>query len=189
MQTFIFSIPFILFYAVFFGSSMKIADLLGEHGLRWFKGSALLFGTLFGIFGTLMIFSSNILANFFIAMLIHWILRYRVDRFEHGFAGAIMLTAFLINLNNFTIDWFLFWIVLILYSVHGLLNDMADRKEIMGFIAKYVESNSHYFTIPIILMLFSISYWIVLAVSALHIVSYETTKHYGMKLVEKQNMR
>ena len=68
----LFSIPMIILYAILFGSTMKIADLLGEHGLRWFKGSALLFGILFGSFGALMILSNNFLAHFFIAMLIQY---------------------------------------------------------------------------------------------------------------------
>lgn len=185
----LFIIPLIFLYAVIFGSAMKITDLLGEHGLKWFKGGALLFGILFGSFGALLILSNNLLANFFIAMLIHWVLRYRIDSFEHGIAGAIMLTTFVLNLPNFIFDKLLFFVVLISYSVHGLLNDMADRKEIRGFIAKYAESNSHYFTVPIILMFFNFNYWIVLAVSALHVISYETTKYFGMKLVKKQRRK
>lgn len=176
-----FSIPMIIIYALVFGSTMKIADLLGEHGLKWFKGSKIIFGFLYGGFGALMILSGNILSNFFIAMLIHWILRYRIDRLEHGFAAAIMLTAFVLNIPNFIFNPIIFWVVLITFSIHGLLNDMADRKEIKGFIAKYAESNSHYFTIPIILMIINLSWWIILVVSACHIVSYETTKYIAKK--------
>jgi hypothetical protein len=34
------------------------------------------------------------------------------------------------------------------FSIFGLINDMADRKEIKGFIAKLGESQFHYFVVP-----------------------------------------
>lgn len=181
MTGLLFSTPLLLIYAVLFGTTMKMADLLDEHGLRLFKGSALLFGILWGGFGALMILGNTFVANFFIAMLIHWILRYRIDYLNHGTAASIMLIAFLYNLPSFTIDWLLFLVIFIGYSAHGLLNDAADRKEIRGIFAKYFKSNLHYITIPLILTMINPLYWIVLAISVLHIVSYEVTKHLGMK--------
>jgi hypothetical protein len=103
-MNYLFSLPLIVLYAILFGSTMKIADLLGEHGLKWVKGSTLLLGIIFGSFGAMLILSSNILANFFIAMLIHWTLRYRIDSLEHGFAGAIMFSTFVLNLSSFTFN-------------------------------------------------------------------------------------
>lgn len=172
-----FTTPMIILYAVLFGFTMKMADLLGEHGLKWFKGSALVFGILFGSFGALMILSDNILANFFIAMLIHWTLRFRIDSLEHGFAGAIMFTTFVLNLSNFIFNPFVFWITLIPFSIFGLLNDIADKKKIKGFIDKLAESQLHYFIFPLILLMINIEYGIILIVSLGHIFSYETTKY------------
>ena len=100
----LFSVPMLLVYSVLFGLTMKIADLLDEHGLKLFKGSALLFGILWGGFGAMMILGNNILANFFLALLIHWILRYRIDHLNHGVAASIMLIVFLYNLPNFAIN-------------------------------------------------------------------------------------
>ncbi len=185
MTEILFATPLLLLYAVLFGCTMKIADLLNEHGLKSFRGSKLVFGAAWGIFGALMAVGNNFLAIFVVAMVIHWVLRYRADCLSHGIAGAIILITFLFNLPNFTMDWLLFAVVFITYSVHGLLNDAADRKEIRGFWARYFGSNSHYFTVPIILTIINPAYWIVLAVSILHILSYETTKHYGMKYIEK----
>ena len=42
----LFSIPMILLFALLYGVTMKIADLLNEHGFKWFKGSAIIFGLL-----------------------------------------------------------------------------------------------------------------------------------------------
>ena len=179
----VFTLPLLLLYPILFGSTMKIADLLDEHGLKLFRGSNLLFGALYGIFGALMILGNNVLTNLLIALLIHWILRFRIDYLNHGLAGSIMLIAFVYAIPGFVFDWFLFWIILIAYSIHGLMNDAADRGKIKGKLAKYFESNSHYFTVPLILTIINSAYWIVLAFSVLHIVSYETTKHFLMKRI------
>jgi hypothetical protein len=157
---------------------MKMADLLGEHGLKWFKSSALLFGILFGISGSLLILNDNILANFFIALLIHWVLRFRIDSSEHGVAGAIMFTTFVLNLNSFVLNPLIFWITLITFSIFGLLNDAADRKDIKGFVAKLAKSQFHFFMVPLILIFFDISYWIILIASFSFIISYEAIKFF-----------
>lgn len=181
MVEFFFSTSMLLIYAVLFGITLKIADLLDEHGLKLFRGSALLFGILWGTFGALSILGNSLLANFFLALLIHWILRYRIDYLNHGIGASIILLLFLYNLPNFTVDWLLFLVIFITYSLHGLLNDMADRGEIRGIFAKYFRSNSHYFTIPAILAIINPAYWIVLAASALHVISYEATKYIAEK--------
>ena len=128
-----------------------------------------------------MILSSNVLANFFIAMLIHWTLRYRIDSLEHGFAGAIMFTVFVLNLAVFTFNPLIFWTVLIPFSIFGMINDAADRKQVKGFIAELGESQATYFIIPLILLIININYWIILVVSMGHILSYETTKYFFKK--------
>lgn len=184
MVEILFSIPMLLLYSVLFGITVKIADLLDEHGLKLFKGSALLFGVICGGFGALLILGNNLLANFFLALLIHWILRYRIDHLNHGIAASIMLLVFLYNLPNFTVDWLLFLTIFVIYSIHGLLNDATDRKEIRSIAAKYFELNSHYFWVPLILTIINPMYWIVLAASVLHVVFYETTKHLGMKHIK-----
>lgn len=129
----------------------------------------------------MMILSSNVLANFFIAMLIHWTLRYRIDSLEHGFAGAIMFTVFVLNLAVFTFNPLIFWTVLIPFSIFGMINDAADRKQVKGFIAELGESQATYFIIPLILLIININYWIILVVSMGHILSYETTKYFFKK--------
>lgn len=92
----------VLFLSIAFGVTMKIADLLDEHGLKLFKGASLMFGFLWGIIGALLIFDNNILANFILAMLIHWILRYRIDYLNHGIAVSIILFGFVYALPNFS---------------------------------------------------------------------------------------
>ena len=92
-----------------------------------------------------------------------------------------MFTVFVLNLHNFAFDSLIFWPILIPFSIFGLLNDMADRKEVRGGIAKLAELQLHYFIIPLILLIVNVEYWIILVVSLAHIISYESIKHFFKK--------
>ncbi len=137
----------ILILSAFFGFALKMADLLDEHGLKLFKGSALFFGILWGIAGAIFILSNNILASFFIAILLQWILRNRIDYLNHGIAASIMLIIFFYNLPDFTMDWALFLTIFISYSIFGLLNDASDRGQVKGKLGKFFKLNAHLLTL------------------------------------------
>ncbi len=51
----LFSLLLVLIFASLYGVTMKVADLLNEHGLKLFRGSAILFGILWGFFGALLV--------------------------------------------------------------------------------------------------------------------------------------
>jgi len=171
------SVQFLPLYAVLFGTSMKIADLLDEHGMCWFREDKIVFGILWGVFGSLILLSGNAVANLMIALLIHWILRFRIDYLNHGIAATLILLTFVYNLSSFLLDNTLFLTIFIVYTFHGLLNDIADGKKVNRFWVKYFSLNSHYLTVPIILTLINYVYWPVLVVSSLHVISYEATKY------------
>lgn len=177
----------IVFLSLLFGMALKIADLLDEHGLKWFKGAATLFGILWGCLGSIFILSSNeVVGNFYLAMLTHWILRYRIDYLNHGIAASLMLLTLLYRMPNFTIDWLLFTVIYIGFSAHGLLNDAVDRGKTHGFWKNYFRSNSHLITIPIALTAINTDYWVVLLVSCLHLLSYEVTTKIGTAHIQRQ---
>lgn len=176
----------ILLLSAFFGFAVKMADLLDEHGLKLFKGSALLFGFLWGIAGTFFIFSNNILSSFFLAILLHWILRYRIDYLNHGIAASIMLIAFFYNLPNFVMNWTVFLTIFVTYSLFGLLNDASDRGNIKGNLSKIFKLNMHLIIVPLILALLNSDYWIIAGSSILQIIFYDFTTKIGMKITERQ---
>jgi len=179
----------ILILSALFGVTVKIADLLDEHGLKLFRGAPILFGFLWGIIGSLMFLSNQLVAMFILAILIHWVLRYRIDYLNHGIAAVIILMVFLYNLPNLTMNWTVFLIIFIPYSILGLLNDAVDRGEIKGIIAKLIRSNSHYIIFPLILIFINANYWIILGVSLLHLLFYELTTGWGMKIIKRQKQQ
>lgn len=177
-------LPNIMLYAILLGITMKIADLLDEHGLKLFKGADILYGVLWGVFGSLLILSNNYLAIFMVVMLINFTLRYRLDYLNHGIAASIMWLVFLWNLPYFKMDWFLFLGNLVLFVICGLLNDAADKNIFRGNFAKIFELNLHYFYIPLIFVLIDLKFWPILAASSFYIISYETTKIIGEKYLK-----
>lgn len=190
MIEFLQSYTTLILSSIFFGIFAKIADLLDEHQMRLFRGAPILFGVLSGLFGFLIILSHQSTAsNFYLALLIHWILRYRIDHLNHGIAASMMFISLVIQVNTYHIDWILFLVIFLGYSFHGLLNDAADQGKINGICAQYFQSNTHYVTIPLLLTIINAQYWIVLTMSLLHVLFYEATKKVGMAFLEKKRDR
>lgn len=176
----------ILIFSALFGFTLKMADLLDEHHLKLFKGAPLFFGVLWGSIGSFFILTNSTLASFFIAILLHWILRCRIDYLNHGVAASIMLVVFFYNLPNFSMDWILFSTIFVGYSIFGFLNDTSDRGEIGGRFGQFFKLNSHLIIIPLLLTLFNTAYLIIAASSILQIIFYSYTAKVGMMIIEKQ---
>lgn len=172
----------ILILSALFGFSVKTADLLDEHGLKLFKGAPIFFGILWGVIGSLLILSSNLMAVFFLAILLQWILRFRIDYLNHGIAAVIMVITFLYNLNSFDMNWIVFLTIFISYSIFGLLNDASDRKEIKGKLGKFFKLNIHLIIFPALLILINMDYWIILGSSIFQILFYNLASKYGLGL-------
>lgn len=96
MDIFLFAVASFLF-----GFTTDFADLLDEHGLKWFKFSDITFGVLWGLFGVYIIFTSVSAGLFVIALVLYWLYRGKLDYPNHALAGVmIFLSAFLFFSNN-----------------------------------------------------------------------------------------
>ena len=133
-----FAIHFIILYAILYGITMKVADLLDEHGLKWFKGADILFGFLWGIFGALLIIAHPIVGIIVLASTISFLLRNLLDYLNHQIAAAIIIISFIIY-GNF--DLLIFIIFFLVYYIFGSLKDHLDNKKKprKGFASKLVE--------------------------------------------------
>ena len=120
------------------------------------------------------------------AILLQWILRFRIDYINHGIATTIILLTFLYNLNNFTMNWTVFLVIFISYSTFGLLNDAADRGEIKRKVGGLFKSSFPYIIFPALLLLFDINYWIILGSSLFQILFYNLADKYGTRVIKKQ---
>lgn len=74
-----------------FGYSNKMADMMNEHGLYWFRGGSLLFGAAFAVTGSLLMLQSATLATYYSALTLSWFLLLKLDYPNHAIAGVTMI--------------------------------------------------------------------------------------------------
>lgn len=76
-----------------FGFFTDFADLLDEHGLRWFTGAATLFGVVWGVVGALLVLGYPLVGMCVTALVFYWIIRMKLDYINHALGGSIVLVA------------------------------------------------------------------------------------------------
>ncbi|MBI2448888.1 hypothetical protein HYV49_01180 [Candidatus Pacearchaeota archaeon] len=171
----IISVYMIILYSALFGVFAKLTDLLSEHDLKWFRGSSILFGILWGASLALLIKQNNFLANFWIAILIHWIFRGKIDNISHGLATSIVLLVFIWD-TNFVADWVLLLSAFFVFIIFGLFREFRYIKSNI-----FIELNFHGFVLIIMLLVFiNADYWIVLLSFFVNTIFYQLTKKFGM---------
>lgn len=158
---------------------MKIADLLNEHKLKWFKGSSVIFGILWGIFGSLFLLTNNIIGNLVLAMNIAFIIRNRLDYINHQIAASIIIITFLFTTK---FEPFLFLTFYIIFLVFGFLKDYIDDtlKKKSGLLVKLNESMLYY-PIPTFIYCIYFGNWIVFFSFLIFTISYDLTKFIAKK--------
>jgi len=172
-----FATPFIILYAVLYGITMKIADLFNEHGLKeWFKGSRILFGFLWGIFGALLVISNVYVANVILAMILAFIVRMRIDYLNHAIATLIIIISFLFYGSFEPLIFFIFLVTFIIFgSIKDYLDDKLKSKGILQKIAEF----GWYYLIPTLIYALFTSRWIVFYIFTIYIISYDVVKYIG----------
>jgi len=158
---------------------MKMADCFNEHGFKWFSGDGIFFGIFFGIFGGLLILSTPEMTNLYLALLFVNILRFRVDRFNHGIAANIMLFAFLLSLNNLFFPHFLYFFLT--FGLFGIFMDVIMPKIKMNkSIQNLFEMRTFYFIFTLLFSIYT-NIWMVFVSMSLFQLSYNMTS----KIVKK----
>ena len=165
----------ILIYALLYGITMKIADLLNEHGLKSFKGSKILLGFLWGGFGALLVFSNNTIANIILAMNLAFIIRNRLDYINHKIATSMIIISFLFNsiLNPILFISFYF-IFLIFGSSKDYVDDSLKKKK--GVLV-FLNEAMLYYPIPTLIYCILYGNWTVFWVFFIYTIAYDSTKY------------
>lgn len=73
-----------------FGFTTDFADLLDEHGLKWFQFSDIIFGALWGFCGAYIILTNVTAGIFVVALVLYWLFRGKLDYPNHVVAGVII---------------------------------------------------------------------------------------------------
>jgi len=171
----LFSVPLIIIYALLYGTTMKVADLLNEHGLRWFKGSAVTFGVLWGIFGALLVLSNNITANLILAMNLAYIIRNRLDYLNHQIAASIIIIIFLFSS---IFEPFLFMVFYLIFLMFGSLRDyIGDKIKKKSKLQLIYDSIRWYYPVPTFIYCIIYGNWIVFWTFFVFNSAYDITKY------------
>ena len=158
--------------ALFYGFTMKVADLLDEHGLRWFKGDALLFGVLWGAFGAMLVMGDPVVASAIVAQNVAFIARNRLDYRNHQIAATAIIGAGIIFQ---IIPPLPFGIFLVVFLIFGTLCDYAEVIGAKGFWAGLNEL-AGYYAISSFIYCLILGHWIIFAVLTAYIGAYDLVK-------------
>ncbi len=142
----IFTISFLL------GATMKVADLLDEHGLILFKRADLFFGITWGILGALLIRFDYLTANMYVALFVSYIFRGKIDYLNHGIGSTIIIFTFIYLLHNrrLNIEWPILLFFFFALTTTGMIHDlfMHNRGKRQVF-AEMVHTFISYMLIPL----------------------------------------
>lgn len=110
-----------------YGALLKVSDLLQEHGFRWAgreRGDVVagFLTTLFGL-GLLLTCSADARV-FWMAVILSWVLRGRIDGINHGVMAFAMALFILLTTPPAWVHGVRFWYFLSVLSVLGLLHDL-----------------------------------------------------------------
>lgn len=169
-------IPILIIFAFLYGVSMKIADLLNEHGLKWFKFSDIIFGLLWGTFGAIIIYYSDpITGSLVLAMNLAFLVRGRLDFINHQLATFIVIfTAIFVGQIEFStlvLFTMIFWFF-------GWLKDQMDVK-LKRFANHWLgraNESMLYYPIPTLILGIISSHFTPFIIFTMYTVAYNATK-------------
>lgn len=169
----------ICIFAMLYAVTMKISDLLDEHGLHLFCGAPYLFSFLCAVFGCLLIISDDVIANIIFAMIIGFVVRKRIDYGNHILAFLILSTCFLICSNAILEIYFPFLIIIVLL---GFLKDtkyLNNKSNIINVINKIYLYVPIIYTFPSLIYSILSSNWVVFFAFFTYDLSYNITRLIG----------
>jgi hypothetical protein len=159
--------------ALLTGIFTKLADLFVEHGYKTSVSNKIMLGVLWGFFGSLVVIGSPLVGAFYLGILLSWILRYKLDYYNHGIGGVLILfTLFWKGLSHFEI-LVMTLPIFVLYTIFGLLSREKGLKSRLAWFHTY---NVYSFLFLAVLLLFSVDALIVIIASIANVFGYHGVK-------------
>ena len=170
----------VILISLLFGMSQKLADALNEHGTVLFKRANILFGIIFGITGALLISLNSTFAEFYLALVMYWLVAGKLDFFNHQLASAIMITVAFAHIKEFSANTInIVFVVIIFFVFKGLKKYLS----ILDWRIKLLfDKKLHHFLIAIIFGLwfsnFLVSISIIFTIFGI-VATINTLKHFN----------
>ncbi|MBU3924119.1 MAG: hypothetical protein KJ592_04330 [Nanoarchaeota archaeon] len=151
----------ILSFAFLLGFISKTADLLNEHGLKWFKHIDTFLGLIWGSMGAYLVYIDPNLATVYITTVLYWFIRIKLDYPNHAIAGVIIsLTTLWVAKYNPNFSWYYtFWLFLWL-TISGYINTyLKDHYEINNpSLKSFLRLRLRYYAGPLVFSLIISNY-------------------------------
>jgi len=165
----------ILFNALVTGILTKSSDLFVEHGYKTSNTIKILLGFGWGLFGSLVVIGNPLIGAFYFAILLSWIIRYKLDFYNHGVGGAlILITLFFVQPSGTLVNLILFP-TLFLFTFFGVLSREYKMKRKFSWFHKY---NIYSFIYIGILAYMYSEVWIVFFASFVNVLGYHGVRYF-----------
>lgn len=148
----------VIIISLLFGINQKLADAVNEHGTVLFKGANIFFGTLFGISCSILISIDNVFAEFYVGLVIYWLIAGKLDFFNHQLSGSIMLLVAIYKSRIFELCLLNIVFVIFIFFLFKLAKNYFSA--FRGQINYPINKKIHHFIIAIILG-FWFSSWLI----------------------------
>ncbi|MEK7576779.1 MAG: hypothetical protein AAB482_03750 [Patescibacteria group bacterium] len=165
-----------------FGFTIKLADLVNEHGLRLFIFDSYIFGVAWGMLGSLVIVSDvgtsgGAVSNAILAMILAFIVQLRIDYLNHAIGTVMIIITFLATSALAPKIFFVFFTSFVFFgALRAYLGDVRKQKDIWYRLSE--PGWAHYYIVP---FLWSVATgdWLVFVVFAIYRSCYNIAK-YGL---------
>lgn len=173
------TLPALIVYSILYGLTMKVADLLNEHGLKWFKYSDVLFGILWGLFGLLIVcFGDAVSVSVMVAMNMAFLIRNRLDYINHQIASTIIILGGFIVGNVLIPELLIFYFTFLIFGyIKDYVDDVLHSENILA------QMNELMLYYPIPTFVYSVIYgnWNLFWIFTTYTFFYDLTKYVARK--------
>ncbi len=152
----------VILISFIFGISQKLADAVNEHGTVLFKGANIFFGIIFGISGSILISLDSTFTEFYIGLVMYWLIAGKLDFFNHQISAAIMLLVALYNIKTIEFNILNIMFVILIFIIFKISKTYLST---FSWQIKYpIDKKVHHFFIAIILGLWFSNWFITFSI-------------------------
>jgi hypothetical protein len=135
-----------------FGVTNKLADLMNEHGLRWFKQDDFIFGVIWGGLGALLIVGHPLLVAPYLSLVLSWIVLLQLDHVNHALAGVMMILASAWMAVQYSVDLVATIIMLLAFVLVSVVQSRTRKRH--AWLDKFWRLRLRIYLIPFVYSLY-----------------------------------
>jgi hypothetical protein len=169
------SVALVVSVAFLYGVTNKLADMMNEHGLRWFRGAATGMGFVWGGFGVVLTLYSPEFATLYLGLTLSWFLSLKLDYPNHAIAGVATVLAAVWMAAQDGLDVLAAGAVMVAYRVTGLVQAVLRGRA--GWLDRLLRVRLRLYLIPLGYAVY-VGHWLPFAAGACGMLGAELVTNY-----------